>query len=171
MTMKVVLQSHNPEMCLICERIDLIREGKNPFFVAEAKTGFVVLGDFQFFRGYTLFLSKEHTRELHELDPETRKTFVWEMSEVAAAVIRAFIPVKLNYELLGNTDEHMHWHLFPRHHDDPNPRGTVWNIDRTIRNAESARSDTDTLKSMKQQLLNELKKSSTIVSKITDTKH
>lgn len=169
MAMKVMLPSHNPEMCLICERIELIQKGENPFFVAETRTGFVVLGDFQFFRGYTLLLSKEHKRELHELDPETRKAFVWEMSEVAAAVIRAFNPVKLNYELLGNTDEHMHWHLFPRHHDDPNPRGTVSNIDRTIRNAESARPDADTLKSMKQQLLNELKKSSTIVSEDIDT--
>ena len=167
--MKVVLQNHNPNTCLICERIDLIREGENPFFVAETKTGFIVLGDYQFFRGYTLLLSKDHKRELHELDPETRKTFVWEMSEVAAAVIRAFNPVKLNYELLGNTDEHIHWHLFPRHHDDSNPKGTVWNIDRTIRNAESARPDTDTLESMKQQLFNELKKSSTIVSKDTNT--
>jgi len=43
MTMKVVLQSHNPKACLICERIDLIREGENPFFVAETKTGFIVL--------------------------------------------------------------------------------------------------------------------------------
>lgn len=168
--MKAILPSHNPEMCLICERIELIQKGKNPFFVAETKIGFVVLGDFQFFRGYTLLLSKEHKRELHELDPETRKTFVWEMSEVAAAVIRAFNPVKLNYELLGNTDEHMHWHLFPRHHDDPNPRGTVGNINRAVRNAESARPGVDTLASMKQQLLNELKKSSSIVSENTDTK-
>lgn len=167
--MKVVLQSHNPNACLICERIDLIRKGENPFFVAETKTGFVVLGDYQFFRGYTIFLSKEHKRELHELNPETRKVFVWEMSEVAAAVIRAFNPTKLNYELLGNTDEHMHWHLFPRHRDDPNPKGTVWNIDRTIRNAESARPDADTLESMKQQLRNEIKESSIIVSDHADT--
>lgn len=167
--MKVVLQSHNPEMCLICERIELIQKGENPFFVGETKTSFVVLGDFQFFHGYTLLLSKEHKRELHELDPETRKAFVWEMSEVAAAVIRAFNPVKLNYELLGNTDEHMHWHLFPRHHDDPNPRGTVWNIDRTIRNAESTRPDADTLESMKQKLLHKLKESSIIVSDHADT--
>ncbi len=169
MTMKVMLQNHNSNTCLICERIDLIRKGENPFFVAETKTGFVVLGDFQFFHGYTLLLSKEHKRELHELDPETRKAFVWEMSEVAAAVIRAFKPVKLNYELLGNTDEHMHWHLFPRHHDDPNPRGPVSSIDHTIRNAESARPDADTLKSMKQQLFNELKESLIIVSEHADT--
>jgi diadenosine tetraphosphate (Ap4A) HIT family hydrolase len=161
--MKVILQNHSPQACLICERIDLIRKEENPFFVAETKTGFVVLGDFQFFRGYTLFLSKLHVRELHELDPETRKAFLWEMSEVAGAVGRAFKPVKLNYELLGNTDDHMHWHLFPRHHDDPYPRGTVWNVDRTIRNSEDARPDVQTLKSLKQALLQELEHSSDMV--------
>lgn len=53
--MKAILPDHNGNKCLICERIELIRKGENPFFVAETKTGFVVLGDFQFFRGYTLF--------------------------------------------------------------------------------------------------------------------
>jgi len=35
--------------CLICERIDMIKEGINPYFVAELETGYVVIGDHQFF--------------------------------------------------------------------------------------------------------------------------
>lgn len=46
--------------CLICDRIQMIKEGKNPYFVCELETGYVVLGDYQRFRGYTLFLCKEH---------------------------------------------------------------------------------------------------------------
>ena len=53
--------------CLICERIKLIKEGKNPYFVIELETGYVVLGDHQRFKGYTLFLCKEHVTELHHL--------------------------------------------------------------------------------------------------------
>lgn len=46
-------------MCLICERIQMIKEHKNPYFVKELETGYVVLGDYQHFKGYTLFLCKE----------------------------------------------------------------------------------------------------------------
>ncbi len=121
--------------CLICQRIEQIRAGENRFFVREMETGYVVLGDHQFFRGYTLFLSKEHAHELHDLEPSFRKNFLWEMSEVAAAVFRAFEPVKLNYELLGNADPHLHWHLFPRHANDPEPRLPVAVIDKVLRDS------------------------------------
>ena len=49
------------------------------------------------------------------------------MAQVAEAVFRAFAPRKLNYELLGNSEAHLHWHLFPRYADDPNPLWPVWN--------------------------------------------
>ena len=45
-------------MCLICDRIQWILEGRNPYFVKELDTGYVVLGDHQHFEGYTLFLCK-----------------------------------------------------------------------------------------------------------------
>jgi len=55
------------------------------------------------------------------------------MSQVAKAVYKAFKPDKLNYELLGNTDAHLHWHLFPRRHTDPEPHRTIWTIPITTR--------------------------------------
>ena len=55
-------------MCLICERIEMIKNNQNKFFVKELRTGYVVLGDNQHFRGYTLFLYKKHKNELYELD-------------------------------------------------------------------------------------------------------
>ena len=42
--------------CLICERINMIKQGNNPYFVKELETGYVVIGDYQHFYGYTLFL-------------------------------------------------------------------------------------------------------------------
>ncbi len=129
--------------CLICDRIQLIKDDQNSYFVKELETGFIVLGDYQFYKGYTLFLCKHHKTELHELDPGFRQDFLKEMSIVAEAVFKAFKPVKLNYELLGNTDEHMHWHLFPRHINDPDPKRTVWATDKSIRNAENAKPSSD----------------------------
>lgn len=113
--------------CLICERIALIKEKKNPYFVRELKTGYVVLGDSQRFKGYTLFLCKQHAYELHELEPHFRDEFLHEMAVVAEAVYHAFQPDKLNYALLGvGRGLHMHWHIYPRREGDTPTPGPVW---------------------------------------------
>ena len=102
-------------MCLICDRIEMIKDGTNPYFVKELETGYVVIGDNQHFCGYTLFLYKHHgdKTELFHLDPTERAKFLEEMTIVAEAVSRAFGAEKINYELLGMGDAHLHWHLFP----------------------------------------------------------
>ncbi len=113
--------------CLVCDRIDRIQRGENPFFVRELNTGYVVIGDHQRIRGYTLFLCKRHATELHQLDKAFRLEFLREMALVAEAVYRAFEPDKMNYELLGaGNGVHMHWHLFPRREGDTPRRGPVW---------------------------------------------
>ena len=105
-------------MCIICDRINMIKEETNPWFVKELETGYVVIGDNQHFKGYTLFLCKEHKTELFQLDYSVKMKFLEEMSIVAEAVAKAFHAEKMNYELLGNGDSHIHWHLFPRYNGD-----------------------------------------------------
>jgi diadenosine tetraphosphate (Ap4A) HIT family hydrolase len=147
--------------CLICTRIEQIRRNSNPYYVAELNTGYVVLGDFQFFHGYTLFLCKHHLPELHQLDHTFRMKFLEEMSAVAHAVFEAFKPRKLNYELLGNSEAHLHWHLFPRHVNDPVPGSPVWIVDKSIRYADSARPGAEQLHEQKLKLLEQLNITST----------
>lgn len=118
-------------MCLICDRIQQIKNGTNPYFVKELETGYVVLGDHQHFKGYTLFLCKEHKTELFELKPAFKARFLEEMSLAAEAAYHAFGAEKMNYELLGNGDTHLHWHLFPRKKGDlkeygNHGKGPVW---------------------------------------------
>ncbi len=119
--------------CMICERIDWIKKGKNPYFVRELETGYVVIGDSQRIKGYSLFLCKQHQTELHFLEPAFRDAFLHEMAVVAEAVYRAFKPDKLNYALLGvGRGLHMHWHLYPRREGDtPNP-GPVWQLGKEL---------------------------------------
>ena len=77
-------------MCFICDRIQMIKEGNNPYFVKELETGYVVLGDNQHFKGYTILLCKEHKTELFQLDDSVKMKFLEEMSVVAEAVSKAF---------------------------------------------------------------------------------
>ena len=111
--------------CEICQRIARFSPD-NPYLIAELDTGYAVLGDNQHYRGYTIFLARQCVPELHHLAPDIRTRFLSEMADVAEAVFRAFEPRKLNYELLGNSVAHLHWHIFPRYADDPNPRWPVW---------------------------------------------
>lgn len=141
--------------CLICNRIKKIKNNKNKFFVKELKTGYVVLGDHQTYRGYTLFLCKPHKSELHQLNDQDKDIFLHEMAIVAEATHNAFKPDKMNYELLGNTDEHMHWHLFPRRKEDQKAHTAIWAVNKENR---SKNINDEKLQKLKSKLLVELDK-------------
>ena len=120
--------------CELCQRIAGFTPD-NPYLIAELDTGYAVLGDNQFYPGYTVFLARQCASELHELAPDIRNRFLSEMADVAEAVFRAFEPRKLNYELLGNSVAHLHWHIFPRYADDANPAWPVWSNDEFLQAA------------------------------------
>ena len=144
--------------CLICKRIEMIKNNENQYFVKELETGYVVLGDHQRFKGYTLFLCKKHVIELHHLDHDFKMKYLEEMSLVAEAVQKAFNAEKMNYELLGNGDTHVHWHLFPRNTGDTPQKGPVWWLPREEMWNEKYKPTDAELAEYKTILLNEIEK-------------
>lgn len=112
--------------CPICQRVSDALSGTNPNFVIELSTGIVCLGDNQRFPGYTYFVSKTHVHELHELPRFTERKFLCEMALVEEAVSRVFKSDKMNIEILGNGDPHLHVHLIPRHNGDLTEKGPIW---------------------------------------------
>lgn len=81
------------------------------------------------------------------------------MSLVNEAVAEAFQADKMNCELLGNGESHLHWHLFPRKQHDTPIAGPVWWLDKEIMYADSTRPNQIELASLKDQLKQELNKS------------
>ena len=73
-------------------------------------------------RGYTVVIWRgRHINEPTELD-ETEASGYWaEVLTVARALISVYMPLKMNYETLGNSLPHLHTHLVPRFTDDPRP--------------------------------------------------
>ena len=118
--------AEHQENCEICRRMEECRAGTHPGFIAETETGFAVLGDSQYFRGYCLLLCKTPATELDELSPEVRLKYLEEMALLAQAVREVTQPHKLNYECLGNLVPHLHWHVFPRRLEEPSPEKPVW---------------------------------------------
>lgn len=142
--------------CSICDEIAAIHNGTHPLFIKELPTGYLVLGDFQFYPGYCIFLCKRHANELHELPKEFRYQFLQDMSVVAEAIYKTFRPKKLNYELLGNSVSHLHWHIFPRYKDDPLPQRPIWCIDSSITCGPQTRPTKTKIETYKTKLLRAL---------------
>jgi len=112
--------------CLACDRIKLIREQKNDFFIAELRESYAVLADDQRYIGYTILLLKDHEEHLHELSQERQLSLFHDVVDVANSIVAAFNPLRLNYECLGNSLAHIHWHVIPRYDWDPEPTRPIW---------------------------------------------
>lgn len=139
--------------CGVCSWIDEAKASPD-YLIKELTTGYAVLSKYQYryYQGYTVFICKQHISELHELDSNFRLDFLREMSQVAEAVFKAFNPDKLNYEMLGNTEPHLHWHLFPRYKNDPNFTKPIWVVDKQIRQADSTIVSLEEIKQFKKRI-------------------
>ena len=94
--------------------------------IADCGTSIAYLFDDQFFPGRAVLVLKRHATELFELSRDERSRLIEEVSTMAEALMDAFHPIKINYELLGNQLSHIHWHVIPRLAGDPSPRDPVW---------------------------------------------
>ncbi len=110
--------------CPMCDRL----EAESELFIADLGTSRVFLNEDQFFPGWVFVVLRRHATELYDLSAAERAVLIEDVSRVADALARAFRPVKMNYELLGNQVPHIHWHLIPRLVGDPDPRWPVWRV-------------------------------------------
>lgn len=85
-----------------------------------------MLSDAQGYAGWSVLLLKTHEEHLDRLPPERQQRLAADLARVAAAVRAVFAPRRINYECLGNVQPHVHWHVIPRHADDPQPDAAVW---------------------------------------------
>ena len=90
------------------------------FFEGKTADAYLVRADIQ--RGLTVVVWRgRHVVEPTELDDEEAASYGLEVLTVGRALEKAFSPVKLNYDLLGNSVPHLHTHIVPRYADDPRP--------------------------------------------------
>ena len=110
---------------IIHERVDLARQGKNPAVICRLRSGWVVLGDDQRLKGYSLLLADPIRDNLNELPPPERQQFLMDMTFVGDALMEVLKPSLINYAILGNTDRALHVHIYPRYDsEEPDKRRT-----------------------------------------------
>lgn len=103
----------DPSGCVIClsgTPLDVIAETTACWITAQAEAALP---------GYVCVVAKSHVNEPYELPSSEQSQFWLDAMTVARAVAEVVRPVKMNYEIHGNTVPHLHLHLFPRQRDDP----------------------------------------------------
>lgn len=119
--------------CPLCAQTELARAGRHERLIGELDETFALLSERQGLWGWCVLVLREHAEHLGELSIERQKRIFGDVARVAGAIRSEFAttgagggPVRINYECLGNQAAHVHWHVIPRHADDPDPRNAIW---------------------------------------------
>lgn len=96
--------------------------GTNPAVICRVRSGWVVLGDVQFLRGYSLLVPDPVVASLNDLSRQGRELFLYEMSLLGDALLAVTNAYRINYEILGNSEPALHAHVFPRYQSEPEER-------------------------------------------------
>lgn len=118
--MQYLQQVDGPESsCPICAN------GEPLDVVAELATTWITAPTVAPLPGYVCVVCKRHVVEPFEL-PESELIAFWQEAMLAARTVNElYRPVKMNYEIHGNTIAHLHLHLYPRLVDDPYVGGPI----------------------------------------------
>lgn len=113
---------------LIHRRVAACRAGTFAQAICRVHSGWVVLGDVQFLRGYSLLLPDPVVGHLNELNAGERGLLFHEAALVGDALLEITGAARINYEILGNAERALHAHLFPRYESEPEAtrRAPVW---------------------------------------------
>ncbi len=109
------------EACPFCDdgRPDATEHGVR-FLAGEAADAYLLRADIQ--RGLSVVVFRgRHVVEPTELTDAEAAAYGREVLRAARAIQTVMQPVKLNYDVLGNSVPHLHTHLVPRYADDPRP--------------------------------------------------
>lgn len=103
------------------------KDNEHVLWIADLNVSTLLLYRDQRFRGYCI-LSFEpwDATSLEMLSDKEYEAFFLDLRRASEAIRKAFQPDHMNYELLGNTNPHLHWHIVPRYKDDPRWGQPIW---------------------------------------------
>ena len=97
------------------DRIGSALRGENPTMLARMRSGFVFMMDVQFLPGWCVLTAYPQVKDLTALPAEKRGEFLTDMHILGEAIETVTQPVRMNYSILGNTDQYLHAHVYPRY--------------------------------------------------------
>lgn len=104
---------------LIHKRVEEARAGENPKVIARMRSGWAVMGDVQFVKGYSLLLPDPVVPDLNALQGQQRQQYLSDLVSLGDVLLKVTGALRINYEILGNLEPALHAHLFPRYPHEP----------------------------------------------------
>jgi diadenosine tetraphosphate (Ap4A) HIT family hydrolase len=99
--------------------VALSRSGEHPGLICRMASGWVVLADMQYLKGYCILLADPVASSLNDLNREQRADFLQDMVKIGDALMQVTGAYRINYAAMGNSDPYLHAHIVPRFKDEP----------------------------------------------------
>lgn len=118
----------------IDERIEMLQRGENPNLVCRMVSGWAVLCDLQYLPGYCILLPDPVVASINVLEPSQRAQYLCDMTLIGDALLKVTGAFRINYAILGNTDEALHAHIVPRYSWEPDEfrKGPPWSYGKAV---------------------------------------
>jgi diadenosine tetraphosphate (Ap4A) HIT family hydrolase len=103
------------------------KDNDDVLWIAELSISTLFLYREQRFRGYCILsFSAWDATSLEALNDAEYQQFMLDLRVASTAIRTALTPDHMNYELLGNSNPHLHWHIVPRYKTDPRWGQPIW---------------------------------------------
>ncbi len=103
----------------VAEQVEAARAGLEPALICRVSSGWVVLCRMQFLRGYCILLPDPVVPSLNGLTHEQRARYLCDMAVVGDALLEVTSAYRINYAIMGNSDQVLHAHIVPRYLSEP----------------------------------------------------
>ncbi len=115
----------------IHRRVARLRDGLDPTLIARMPSGWAVLGEQQFLRGYSLLLPDPVAAHFNALTPAVRAAVMTDAARLGDAILAVTGALRINYAMFGNLEPALHVHVVPRFADEPEALRTAhpWSHD------------------------------------------
>ncbi len=95
--------------------------GSSRIFAGRVSDAYLVRNDVGQ-RGYCVVIWRgRHVADPTDLSAEEASAYFAEVLRVGRAIERQYRPIKMNFEMLGNSLPHLHTHVVPRYREDGSP--------------------------------------------------
>lgn len=103
------------------------KDSNDVLWIADLSISTLLLYREQRFRGYCILsFSAWDATSIESLSDSEYSQFMADVRTASKAIRAACNPDHMNYELLGNSNPHLHWHIVPRYKTDPRWGRPIW---------------------------------------------
>src|SRR5688572_16949840 len=103
----------------VSQQVKAARAGVEPALISQVPSGWVVLCTMQYLRGYCILLPDPVVPSLNDLTQAQRASYLCDMSTVGDALLEVTGAHRINYAIMGNSDQVLHSHIVPRYLTEP----------------------------------------------------